>query len=68
MIRVSVIGATGYAGVELIRLLLSHPKVKLQNLSSKSFIPLYSVFECILAHSASRAFISDWIALKEEAP
>ncbi len=38
MIRVSVIGATGYAGVELIRLLLSHPKIKLQNLSSKSFV------------------------------
>ena len=38
MIRVSVIGATGYAGVELIRLLLSHPKVELKNLSSKSFI------------------------------
>ena len=38
MIKVSVIGATGYAGVELIRLLLSHPQVKLQNLSSKSFV------------------------------
>ena len=38
MIKVSVIGAMGYAGVELIRLLLSHPQVKLQNLSSKSFV------------------------------
>lgn len=37
MIRVSVIGATGYAGLELIRLLLSHSKVELKNLSSKSF-------------------------------
>ena len=37
MIKVSVIGATGYAGVELIRLLLSHPKVELKNISSKSF-------------------------------
>lgn len=37
MIKVSVIGATGYAGIELIRLLLSHPKVELKNISSKSF-------------------------------
>lgn len=38
MIKVSVIGATGYAGAELIRLLLSHPKVELKNISSKSFV------------------------------
>ncbi|WP_432631628.1 N-acetyl-gamma-glutamyl-phosphate reductase [Brachyspira sp.] len=37
MIKASVIGATGYAGVELIRLLASHPKVELKNISSKSF-------------------------------
>lgn len=37
MIKVSIIGATGYAGIELIRLLLSHSKVELKNLSSKSF-------------------------------
>ena len=38
MIKVSIIGATGYAGAELVRLLLSHPKVELKNISSKSFI------------------------------
>lgn len=38
MIKVSVIGATGYAGAELIRLLLLHPKVELKNISSKSFV------------------------------
>lgn len=38
MIKVSVIGATGYAGAELVRLLLSHPKVELKNISSKSFV------------------------------
>ncbi len=37
-VKVSVIGATGYAGAELIRLLLSHPKVELKNISSKSFV------------------------------
>ena len=38
MIKVSIIGATGYAGAELVRLLLSHPKVELKNISSKSFV------------------------------
>ncbi len=37
MIKVSVIGATGYAGVELVRILLSHPDVKIEYLASKSY-------------------------------
>lgn len=37
MIRASVMGATGYAGVELVRLLLMHPEVTLSRLSSVSF-------------------------------
>lgn len=36
-IRVGIIGATGYAGVELVRLLLSHPNVSLTAISSTSF-------------------------------
>lgn len=36
-IKVGIIGATGYAGVELIRLLLSHPGVTLAAISSVSF-------------------------------
>jgi len=37
MINVGIIGATGYAGVELVRILLAHPEVKLSKLSSVSF-------------------------------
>jgi len=37
LIRVSVVGATGYAGIELVRLLYSHPKVELVHLVSQSF-------------------------------
>ncbi len=37
MINVGIIGATGYAGAELVRLLLSHPAVKITGLSSVSF-------------------------------
>lgn len=36
MIRASVIGATGYAGEELVRLLASHPQVEIAHLASRS--------------------------------
>lgn len=37
MIRVGIIGATGYAGEELVRLLSSHPEAKIIHIMSKSF-------------------------------
>lgn len=36
MINVSVIGATGYVGVELIRILQAHPKVQIVGIASQS--------------------------------
>jgi N-acetyl-gamma-glutamyl-phosphate reductase len=36
LIRVSILGATGYSGGELIELLLRHPAVSLQHLTSES--------------------------------
>ena len=36
-IRVGIIGATGYAGEELVRILYSHPAAEIVNLSSKSY-------------------------------
>ena len=38
MIKVGIIGATGYAGVELVRLLLSHREVEIKWYGSKSYI------------------------------
>lgn len=37
MINVSVLGATGYAGEELVRILTKHPGVKIVHLASKSY-------------------------------
>ncbi|MDY0290721.1 MAG: N-acetyl-gamma-glutamyl-phosphate reductase [Desulfuromonadaceae bacterium] len=37
MLKVAVVGATGYTGVELIRLLLRHPEVKITTLSSRQY-------------------------------
>ena len=37
MIRVSIIGASGYTGGELLRYLIRHPEVKLAHLTSENF-------------------------------
>ncbi len=37
MIKVSVIGSSGYAGIELFEILRKHPKVEIVNLVSKTF-------------------------------
>lgn len=37
MIKAAVLGATGYAGIELVRILSAHPEVKLEILGSHSF-------------------------------
>lgn len=37
MVNIGIIGATGYAGVELLRIALHHPEVKVAALSSVSF-------------------------------
>ena len=36
MIKVGIVGGTGYTGVELLRLLASHPKAQLQVITSRS--------------------------------
>ncbi|HIE44168.1 MAG TPA: N-acetyl-gamma-glutamyl-phosphate reductase, partial [Candidatus Omnitrophica bacterium] len=35
MIKVGIVGATGYTGAELIRILLTHPEVKITSLTAK---------------------------------
>ena len=50
MINVAIVGATGYTGLELSRLLLNHPKVKIKHLYENSnsgsvFSDLYPQFK-----------------------
>ncbi len=40
MIRASVVGATGYTGVELIKILVKHPRVKITSLTTRSEEPV----------------------------
>jgi N-acetyl-gamma-glutamyl-phosphate reductase len=50
--RVGIIGATGYTGVELLRLLLLHPEVEVTALTSQKYagIPIDQVFPSLKKH------------------
>jgi N-acetyl-gamma-glutamyl-phosphate reductase len=50
--RVGVIGATGYTGVELLRLLLHHPQVEVAALTSQKYagMPIDQVFPSLMKH------------------
>jgi len=38
MIKASIIGSTGYAGEELVRILAAHPQVEIEHVTSHSFV------------------------------
>ena len=50
--RVGIIGATGYTGVELLRLLLRHPEVEVTALTSQKYagVPIDQVFPSLMNH------------------
>jgi len=50
--RVGIIGATGYTGVELLRLLLHHPQVEVAALTSQKYagMPIDQVFPSLMKH------------------
>lgn len=52
MIRVGIVGASGYAGGELVRYLLSHPEAKITYLASSSLAgrPLWKAFPSFMGH------------------
>jgi N-acetyl-gamma-glutamyl-phosphate reductase len=50
--RVGIIGATGYTGVELLRLLLRHPEVEVTALTSQKYagLPVDQVFPSVMSY------------------
>lgn len=56
MIRAAIIGASGYSGEELVRLLLHHPRVALRAITSraKAGVPLGRVFPRFADHPVAR--------------
>ncbi len=41
MVKVSIVGASGYTGGELLRLLLDHPKLEVQQVTSRRYVGQY---------------------------
>ncbi|MDY6878447.1 MAG: N-acetyl-gamma-glutamyl-phosphate reductase [Chloroflexota bacterium] len=44
MIRASIVGASGYAGGELLRLLIAHPQVEVRQITSETYAGQYAYF------------------------
>ena len=44
MIRAAIVGASGYAGGELLRLLLAHPQVEVTQITSETYAGQYAYF------------------------
>lgn len=65
MIRVGILGATGYTGLELCRLLLQHPKVAISHLFSFSNVgtPVTAFYPQLhgLSHLSYEAFDADHV-------
>ena len=71
MIQAGILGATGYAGVELVRLLLAHPGIEVAAVGSVSFEgkPLSSVYPALRELCESYLFLDRMLsALKERLP
>lgn len=59
MIKVSIIGATGYTGSELMRLLVHHPEVTLVHLTARQFAgkKISHVFPFLTGHLDKQTFV-----------
>lgn len=69
MIKVGIVGATGYVGEELIRILLHHPEVKISFATSKSYAG--QSMDLMYGHFREKCSLicmkDDWESLSEEA-
>lgn len=53
MIKVGIVGATGYTGVELLRILVNHPEVELEVITSRTEagMPVADMFPSLRGHT-----------------
>ena len=67
-IRAGIIGATGYAGVELVRLLLRHPGAELAARSTESFLgeQIESVYPSLLSSVSEKLVTPDEVIARSE--
>ncbi len=66
-VSVGIVGATGYTGVELLRLLLKHPQVSIRLVTSRkeAGVALADVYPNLRGHTALRFTDADVAALAE---
>lgn len=65
MIKVGIVGGTGYTGVELLRLLVNHPKVEVSVITSRAEqgVPVSELFPSLRGHLDLAFSTPDWSAL-----
>ena len=69
MVKVGIIGATGYAGAEIVRILLNHPDAKIVWYGSRSYKdePYASVYGSMFELVDDKCMDDDMDALAEAA-
>ena len=62
MVKVGIIGATGYAGAELVRILLNHKEAQIEWFGSRSYID-ENYAETFLNLSMQTVWVITWMSL-----
>ena len=63
MVKVGIIGATGYAGAELVRILLNHKEAQIEWFGSRSYIDEKIFTETFLNLSMQTVWVITWMSL-----
>ena len=67
MIKVGIVGGTGYTGVELLRILVNHPEVELKVITSRSEagMPVADMYPSLRGHTDLAFSVPDVADLAE---
>ncbi|HMU67637.1 MAG TPA: N-acetyl-gamma-glutamyl-phosphate reductase, partial [Cellvibrionaceae bacterium] len=67
MVRIGIVGGTGYTGVELLRLLAAHPKAQVEVITSRAEegMPVADMFPNLRGHYDLRFSAPDFNQLNE---
>ena len=65
MVKVGIIGATGYAGAELVRILLNHKEAQIEWFGSRSYIDenYADIYRNFFVLSMQTVWVITWMSL-----